>query len=94
MYFEGIIIGVVAFLIIGSLHPVVIKGEYHYGKKIWPTFLVGGIFFIGLSLFMQNVVVAALVGVLGFSLLWGIHELFQQEKRVEKGWYPKNSEKK
>lgn len=94
MNFEGIIIGIGAFLIIGLLHPVVIKGEYHIGKKIWPAFLVGGIFFIVLSLFMGNVVIAALVGVLGFSLLWSIHELFAQEKRVGKGWYPKNPKKK
>ena len=94
MNFEGIIIGIGAFLIIGLLHPVVIKAEYHVGKKVWPVFLTGGIFFIILSLFVENLIIAALIGVLGFSLLWGIHELFKQEGRVKKGWYPKNVKRK
>ncbi|NYB25921.1 MAG: DUF4491 family protein [Methanobacteriaceae archaeon] len=90
MNFEGIIIGIGAFLIIGILHPVVIKAEYYIGKRIWPVFLIGGFFFIVLSLFIESVIITALIGVLGFSLLWGIHELFKQEERVKKGWYPKN----
>ena len=28
-------------------------------------------------------------GILGFALLWSIHELFQQKERVRKGWFPK-----
>lgn len=93
MNFEGIIIGIGAFLIIGLLHPVVIKSEYHIGKHIWPIFLIAGIIFVTLSLFMENIIIAALVGVFGFSLLWSIHELFQQEERVKKGWFPKNPKK-
>ena len=27
------------------------------------------------------------------SSLWSIRELFQQEKRVEKGWFPKKDKK-
>ena len=30
------------------------------------------------------------MGVLGASFLWSVKELFEQEKRVEKGWFPKN----
>jgi len=26
--------------------------------------------------------------------LWSIHELFEQEKRVERGWFPKNPNRK
>ena len=36
---------------------------------------------------------AALLGVLGCSCLWSIQELFEQEKRVEKGWFPANPAK-
>ncbi len=93
MSFEGIIIGIGAFLIIGILHPVVIKAEYHIGKKVWPVFLIGGIISIILSLFVEGIVITALLGILGFSLLWSIHELFKQEERVKKGWYPKNSKR-
>ncbi|WP_423893355.1 DUF4491 family protein, partial [Filifactor alocis] len=31
---------------------------------------------------------------LGFCLFWSIKELFEQEKRVQKGWYPKNPKKR
>lgn len=90
MYFEGIIIGIGAFLIIGIFHPIVIKGEYYIGKKIWPIFLIGGLISIVISLFVGNLILSALIGVLGFTFLWSIHEIIEQEKRVEKGWFPKN----
>lgn len=43
MFFDEIVIGAEAFLITGLLHPVVIKGEYHWGTNIWPAFLVSGL---------------------------------------------------
>lgn len=94
MIFEGVIIGAGAFLIIGLLHPVVIKGEYHFGKRIWPVFLAAGAASIALSLFVGEIVASALLAVLGFSLLWSIGELFHQEERVRKGWYPANPRRK
>ena len=39
----GIVIGVATFLIIGIFHPLVIKGEYWFGVKIWWLFLVMGV---------------------------------------------------
>jgi len=88
--FTGIFIGLGAFLIIGILHPVVIKGEYHFGVKIWPMLLVGGIICTILSVTVENIIGSSLMGVLGFSLFWSIHELFEQKRRVEKGWFPSN----
>lgn len=93
MNFEGFILGAGAFVIIGILHPVVIKAEYYIGTKAWPLFLVAGLICIGLSLFCEGAVISALLSILGFSLLWSIHELLEQEKRVEKGWFPKNPKK-
>lgn len=93
MSFEGVVIGIGAFLIIGILHPVVIKTEYYIGIKVWPLFLIGGLIFILLSLFSDNTIVSALLAVMGFSLLWSINELFEQVKRVEKGWFPSNPQK-
>lgn len=90
--FTGIIIGACSFLIIGLFHPVVIKGEYYFGVKIWPMFLTGGTICIVFSLIIKNIIVSSLLGVLGFSLFWSIHELFEK-KRVEKGWFPKNNSK-
>lgn len=94
MNYDGIIIGIGSFLMIGLLHPVVIKAEYYLGTKIWPAFLVSGIVCIILSLFSSGKVVSPLLAVLGFSLLWSIKELFEQELRVEKGWFPRNPNKK
>ncbi|MCQ2117643.1 MAG: DUF4491 family protein [Bacteroidales bacterium] len=34
------------------------------------------------------------MGVVGFSCFWSILELFQQEQRVAKGWFPSNPKKK
>ena len=39
----GIVIGIATFLIIGIFHPMVTKGEYYFGVKIWWLFLVMGI---------------------------------------------------
>jgi len=89
MNFEGIIIGIGAFLIIEILHPVLSKPNIILEREFGLYSLLGD-FFIVLSLFIESVIIAALIGVLGFSLLWGIHELFKQEERVKKGWYPKN----
>ena len=87
---EGIVIGGGTFLIIGILHPVVIKAEYRWGKRVWPVFLLAGLSAIAGSLFTANIMASALLAVLGFSLLWSIRELFEQEQRVKKGWYPEN----
>jgi uncharacterized membrane protein len=92
--FTGIIIGLAVFLIIGLLHPVVIKGEYYFGKRIWPIFLIGGLIFLVLSIFIEDLIASTISGVFGFSLLWSIHELIEQEKRVKKGWFPYNPNRK
>jgi len=87
---DGILIGAGTFLIIGALHPIVIKAEYYWGKTVWPVFLLLGIICIAGSLFAGSVLLSALLAVLGFSLLWSIRELFEQEERVKRGWYPAN----
>lgn len=89
MYFQGIIIAVFTFLIIGLFHPIVIKTEYHFGTKPWWLFLLGGIACIVAALFVEQVIFSALLGVTGASFLWSIGELFEQKKRVAKGWFPK-----
>lgn len=90
MNFYGVIIGIAAFLAIGIFHPLVTKGEYYFGKKIWPVFLVVGIISIGIAVFIKSTVISAIVAVIGFSSLWSIHEIIEQEERVRKGWFPKN----
>ena len=94
MHFEGLAMGLIVFLIIGVFHPMVIKAEYYIGKKIWPLFFVIGWGFIIWSLFTEEIFLSIFLGVFGFSSLWSIGELIEQEKRVEKGWFPKNPNKK
>ena len=43
LHFEGLLIGVCTFLIIGLFHPVVIKCEYYWGTRLWWVFLVLGL---------------------------------------------------
>lgn len=94
MYFEGIIIAVVTFLIIGIFHPIVIKSEYYWGVKCWPAFAVIGIALLAGSLYISNVLVASIIGVTGCSALWSILEIFEQRERVRKGWFPMNPKRK
>ncbi|WP_061995216.1 DUF4491 family protein [Clostridium sp. ATCC 25772] len=94
MNFQGIMIGLMAFFIIGVFHPIVIKGEYYFGKKIWPMFFILGLIFIGISVIVKNNIIASILGVTGFSCLWSIHEIIEQEERVKKGWFPKNPKRK
>ena len=85
----GIVIGLMTFLMIGIFHPLVIKGEYYFGVKCWWVFLLMGVGGMVAALFLNNVIVSSVCGVFAFSSFWSIGELFQQRKRVEKGWFPK-----
>ncbi len=94
MNFQGIVIGLVSFVIIAVFHPLVIKAEYYAGKKIWPVFLIAGAILLILSIFADNTTTSAFLGIAGFSSLWSILELIHQEERVKKGWFPSNPNKK
>ena len=89
MYFTGLTIAISTFVIIGVFHPIVIKTEYYTGTKFWWIFLLCGIICMALSLLVEQVIISSVTGVLGASFLWSIGELFEQKKRVEKGWFPK-----
>lgn len=90
----GIVTGIATFFCIGLFHPIVIKAEYYWGKECWWVFLLLGILGIVGSLLIQNIIVSILVGVFAFSSFWSIYELFEQEQRVEKGWFPNNPNRK
>ena len=94
MNFSGVVIGISAFLIIGIFHPIVIKTEFYFGKKVWPVFLFAGVILIGVSIGITDVTLSSITGIIGFSSLWSIDELIEQEQRVQKGWFPKNPNKK
>lgn len=94
MYYIGCAVGLATFLIIGMFHPIVIKTEYYIGKKAWPVFLMIGLVFLAASLFISSISISTIMGVVGFTCFWSIKELFEQEERVAKGWFPKNPKKK
>ena len=89
----GIVIGISTFLIIGLFHPLVIKGEYYFGTKCWWALLILGIICGALTILVENVLFSALLGVTAFSSFWSILEIFEQQERVRKGWFPKNPKK-
>lgn len=89
MNYEGLIIGIATFLIIGLFHPIVIKAEYYFGVRCWWVFMIAGIAGVAGSLFVDGTILSTLLGVFAFSSFWSIGELFEQRKRVRKGWFPK-----
>ncbi len=89
-HLTGLVIGICTFLIIGIFHPIVIKSEYYWGTRCWWVYLIAGILGVIGAVWVDNILVSSLLGVFSFSSFWGIKELFEQEQRVRKGWFPKN----
>ena len=90
----GLLLGLCTFLIIGVFHPIVIKSEYYFGVRCWWAFLIIGIVCGVLSYLTDNWFVASLLGVTAFSSFWSILEVFEQRKRVLRGWFPRNPKRK
>lgn len=94
MNFEGILLGLAAFVCIGMFHPIVIKAEYYLGTRCWWMFALVGAAAVIASMWVEQTYVSAILGVFAFSCFWSILELFEQKKRVEKGWFPRNPRRK
>lgn len=90
LHLKGVIIALCTFIIIGLFHPIVVKTEYHFGTRPWWIFLLLGIFSIFAAMLVADILLSSVLGVAGASFLWSIGELFEQRKRVQKGWFPKN----
>ena len=90
MNLNGIIIGAAVFLSIGICHSLVIKMEYRWGKQCWWLWLAAALVFCALSLFIENDILSIMIGGFAFCCFWGILEMFLQEKRVLRGWFPEN----
>ncbi len=87
---SGILVGAASFFIIIFGRWACIAGEYHFTKKIWIVFLLAGIVSVALSLFVENTIFASVLSIFGLTFLWGIHEVIEQEERVNKNWFPRN----
>jgi hypothetical protein len=93
-HLQGLVLGLCSFLIIGIFHPIVIKGEYHYGQRFKWFFLTLGILLCIGSLMVDSIMLSALMGVGAFSSFWGIKEMGEQQERVRKGWFPTNPKRR
>ncbi len=89
VYYIGLLLGLLSFLIIGISHPIVIKLEYYKGKKSWWILFLIGVIFTVTSLFLSNIL-SIITGVIGFSFFWSTHEMFKQHNRVLKGQAKRN----
>lgn len=88
MNWTGILVGFFCFAVIGLFHPAVIKGEYYFGTGLWLVFFLLGVVFAAFSLFCGSFVLSSISGVTAFTCFWSILEVFEQRKRVERGWFP------
>ena len=75
MNFNGLLVGLATFLVIGCFHPLVIKAEYYLGVKSWWIFALAGVAFAVLSMLVADIVVSTVFGVIAFSSFWSILEL-------------------
>lgn len=91
---QGLLLGAATFLVIGVFHPIVIWTEYYFGTRPWWIFLLLGVAGAVGALFIESLFPSALCGIVGFSSLWTIKELFEQRERVRKGWFPRNPKRK
>ena len=91
---EGLLIGICTFFIIGLFHPLVIKGEYYFGRKINIAFIILGIGTGVGALFTADLFWSAILAVIAFSSFWSVKEIYDQEKRVARGWFPANPKRK
>lgn len=86
----GLATGLCTFLIIGIFHPICIKCEYYFGTRCWWWFLLIGLSMCAVSVAVEDVFFSTLSGVVAFSSFWTIKEIFDQRKRVLRGWFPIN----
>lgn len=90
MNITGILLGLFTILVIGAGFVWVIKLEYYVGARAAKAVSALGAAVILASLFMPGFASAAIVGILGGTLVWGGMELPLQAKRVKQGLFPAN----
>jgi hypothetical protein len=88
-----VVLGVCVFLIIGLFHPLVVRAEYRFGVRSGWGFLLLGLGAGTACVLTGSLLLSACLGVTAFTSFWSIREVFQQRKRVAKGWFPANPRK-
>jgi len=90
---DGLLAGAATWFTIWATRYACIKGEYFFRRKFRYVFLAFGIAGVLAGLFVNHLLISAVLSIFGFANLWGIHEVIEQEERVAKGWYPRKPEK-
>lgn len=93
MNYHGLLAGIALWVIIWATRYACIRGEYHFGQAFRYVFLVMGLLGLFAALFVNNLLLSAIFAIFGFTNLWGIHEVIEQEERVRKGWFPRKPSK-
>ncbi len=88
--FSGLVLGFATFIIISKARYLTILAEYYFTKKFWIGFLIIGLGLVVAAALTKQMELSAIFAITGFTYLWGIGEIIEQEERVEKGWFPKN----
>ena len=87
----GLLIGVATLAIIVVSHPIVIKFRVLPWQKVRASVSSWALFVLRARSWLPNQTISALIGILGFTFFWSIKELFEQEKRVQQGRFPRRS---
>jgi hypothetical protein len=90
---QGFLLGLAAFVMIGLFHPVVATMEYRLGKKSWWVLFFPGLACLAAT-FIVGPIASILLGCLAFSLFWSTLELFYQHERVLKGRAKRNPKRR
>lgn len=90
---QGFMLGLAAFVMIGLFHPIVAMMEYHLGKKSWWMLFFPGLACLVATFFVGSIP-SILLGCLAFSLFWSTLELFYQHERVLKGRAKRNPKRR
>ena len=53
-----------------------------------------GVVLLLAAMAVESIMASALLGVTAFSSFWSILEIFEQQERVRKGWFPRNPKRK
>ncbi|HSO27101.1 MAG TPA: DUF4491 family protein [Anaerolineales bacterium] len=86
----GLFMGLYMLGVIGIGFFWVVKIEYYLGARVWKLVLLLGLLLCLLSLFVNNFMFSALIGIFGGSVVWGATELPDQAERVRRGLFPAN----
>lgn len=83
MQTAGLVVGVSTLLLIGFGHWWVKWLLRHVGFYSWLAVAVIGMILVTVSLFVSDLIVSAVLGVAGFTTLWGAYEIIQHRSEFE-----------